>query len=237
MSVPINGRVNSGAYDRPFSGVGIEFDPLGIKPGRSGVSLHETGFLAANSQWNFPAVFSPFWRFYQNASRGHCVLFGERMVELLPGAIMLIPPHCLFHCLGGNPVPSFWMAFSFSRRLHGSIAPPVLLKARDTEMCLIRDLKNVILPNSSLRPDEAVNRLFNLQLGTSPARYVSEMRVREAARLLLQTGDTVDGIPQPRVFHPRVQAGCRGSPRRIPPHPPPTRKPHPLRIASASTCP
>ena len=262
MSDPLNGRVNRGSYEQPFSGVGIEFDPLGIKPDRSEVSLHETGYLEANSRWNFPGVFSPFWRFYQNASRGHCVLFGERMVELLPGAIMLIPPHCLFHCLGGNSVPSFWMSFSFSRRLHESIAPPVLLKARDTEMCLIRDLKNVILPNSSLRTDEVVrrnslallhvvlsrpelrwqppvpdnltrvidfvesrigeqfstpdlarlagsslsgfNRLFKLQLGTSPARYVSEMRVREAARLLLQTTDTIDEIAEATGFPNRA---------------------------------
>jgi len=262
MSVPINGRVNSGAYDRPFSGVGIEFDPLGIKPGRSGVSLHETGFLAANSQWNFPAVFSPFWRFYFNEFRGHCVLFGERMLELLPGQIMLIPPHCLFHCLGGNPVPTFWMAFSFTRRLHRDVVPPVLLKARDTDLCLIRDLKNLILPNSSLRPDDAVlrnslallhvvlsrpelswqppvpnnlaraiehiesrldtrlavealarlagmspagfNRAFRSQFGTSPSRYVTEMRVREAARRLLQEDETIDAIAEKTGFPNRA---------------------------------
>ena len=262
MSDPINARVNRGAYDRPFSGVGIEFDPLGIQPGRSGVSLHETGFLAENPQWNFPGVFSPFWRLYYNASRGHCAVFGERMVELLPGRIMLIPPHCLFHCLGGNPVPTFWIAFSFTRRLHRDVVPPVLLKARDTDLCLIRDLRDLILPNSSLRPDDAVlrgslallhvvlsrpelswqppvpnnlarvaghieayldtrlavhelarlagmspagfNRAFRRQFGTSPARYVTEMRVREAARRLLQEDKTIDAIAEKTGFPNRA---------------------------------
>ena len=29
---------------------GIEFDPLGVQPGRTGLTLHETGFLAANKR-------------------------------------------------------------------------------------------------------------------------------------------------------------------------------------------
>jgi AraC-like DNA-binding protein len=255
-------RVNKGSYDQPFSGVGMEFDPLGIQPARPAVTLHETGYLEANVRWNFPGVFSPFWRFYQNSSRGHCVLFGERMVELLPGVIMLIPPHCLFHCLGGNPVPSFWLAFSYSRRLHGDVVPPVVLKARDTDLCLIRDLKNLVASNPYLKPDEAVyhnsiallhstlsrpelrwqpavpenlakaidhvgarigekfstrelaglaatsvsgfNRLFRAHFGTSPGRYVAEMRVREAARLLLESKETIEKIAEATGFPNRA---------------------------------
>lgn len=262
MSDPITGRINRGSYDRPFSGVGIEFDPLGIQPDRSGVSLHETGFLQANALWNFPGVFSPFWRFYYNESRGHCVLFGERMVELVPGRIMLIPPHCLFHCLGGNPVPTFWMAFSFTRRLHTGVVPPVCLTARDTDLCLIRDIQELVLSHPNLRPDDATyrnslallqitlsrpelswqppvpnnlarvaeniearlnaklaiqelarlagmspagfNRAFRTQFGTSPARYVTEMRVREAARRLLQEDETIDAIAEKTGFPNRA---------------------------------
>jgi len=262
MSDPITCRVNRGAYDRPFSGVGIEFDPLGIKPDRSGVSLHETGFLEANSNWNFPGVFSPFWRFYHNASYGHCVLFGERMVELVPCLIMLIPPHCLFHCLGGNPVPTFWMSFSFTRRLQRDAVPPVLLEARDTDLCLIRDIRELVVSNPELQPDDATyrnslallqitlsrpelswqppidknlaraiahvetrldtklavrdmarlagmspagfNRAIRGQFGTSPARYVTEMRIREAARHLLQDDETIDVIAENTGFPNRA---------------------------------
>ena len=262
MSDPITCRINRGAYDLPFSGVGIEYDPLGITPGRSGLTLHETGFMEANSRWNFPGVFSPFWRFYYNASRGHCVLFGDRMVELVPGVVMLIPPHCLFHCLGGNPVPTLWMAFSFTRRLHTDMLPPVLLEARDTELCLIRDLKELIRSNDEGMPTDAIyrnsiallqvalsrpelrwqppvpenmtrvikhieskleakfsgrdlarlagmspagfNRVFRRLFGTSPAQYVTQMRVRKAACLLLQSNETIEYIAEKTGFTNRA---------------------------------
>ena len=262
VSNRIINRVNRGAYKQPFSGVGVEYDRLGIKPDRSGLTLHETGFLEDNSHWSFPNTFSPFWRFYHNASRGHCVIFGERMVELLPSFVMLIPPDCLFHCLGGNPVQSFWMTFSFTRRLHGDVAPPVLLKARDTELCLIRDLKELVLSNPQGKPDDAIcrnsnallqvtlsrpelrwqqpvpenlarvighidrelasklsghalarlagmstanfNRVFRRQFGTSPARHVAETRVREAARLLIQSDESIEDIAAKTGFPNRA---------------------------------
>jgi len=262
MSDPIKLRVNAGAYDRPFSGVGIEYDPLGVKPGRTGITLHETGYLPANAQWNFPGVFSPFWRLYYNGNRGHCVLFGEQMTELTPKQIMIIPPHCLFHCLGGNPVANFWIAFSFTRKLHPDTALPLLLAPSDTELCLIRDLRKFILANSDWEPTEAIqrnslallqvvlsrselrwqpplpenlarvrqhietrlrtklanpalaklsglsvagfNRAFRSHFNITPARYVTEMRVREAARLLLQSDDTIDAIADKAGFPNRA---------------------------------
>ena len=262
MSDPIRLRINVGAYDRPFSGVGIEYDPLGVRPDRTGITLHEAGYLPANAQWNFPGVFSPFWRLYYNASRGHCVLFGEQMTELTPKHLMLIPPHCLFHCLGGNPVENFWIAFSFARKLHPDSPLPVLLTPSDTELCLIRDLRKFILANPDWESTEAIhyhslallqvvlsrselhwqpplpenmarvcqhietglrtklassalaklaglsiagfNRAFKIHFNTTPARYVTEMRVREAARLLLQSDDTIDVIADKSGFPNRA---------------------------------
>jgi hypothetical protein len=46
MSDSTQSRTNVGAYDQPFSGVGIEYYPLGVKPGRSGLTLHESGYLS-----------------------------------------------------------------------------------------------------------------------------------------------------------------------------------------------
>ncbi len=262
VSNSVQGRINTGAYDRPFSGVGIEYDPLGVKPGRTGITLHEAGHLPANRDWNYPSVFSPFWRLYFNSKRGHCVLFGERMTELTPRNLMLIPPHCLFHCLGVNPVPTFWLAFSFTRTLHPSHTLPVLLRPRDTELCLIRDVKQLILANRQWEPNDAIfrnslallhvvlarpelhwqppipenmarvrsfiegnlavpltnpilarqaglsvagfERAFKRHFGTTAALYVCEMRVREAARLLLQTGDTIDDIAEQTGFPNRA---------------------------------
>ena len=262
VSDPIRQRVNVGAYDRPFSGVGIEFDPLGLQPGRAGITLHETGFLPANVDWSFPGVFSPFWRLYHNADRGHCILLGERVVELSSQHLVLIPPHCLFHCLGHNPVAHFWVAFSFTRQLHPEAPVPVLVPPRDTELCLIRDLKALIGVKVEPAPNEAIyrnslallqvvlarpelrwraplpeylaraqkhietrlrsklpgpalaklsglstagfNRAFKRHFGTSPARYVTERRVREAARRLLQTDQTIDDIADQTGFPNRA---------------------------------
>jgi AraC-like DNA-binding protein len=262
VSDPIRSRVNVGAYEQPFSGVGIEFDPLGVKPGRTGITLHETGYLPANAQWNFPATFSPFWRLIYNASRGHCVLFGERMIELTPAHIMLIPQHCFFHSLGANPVPTFWMTFSFTRHLHPDHTIPVLLPPRDTELCLIRDLRELISADANWDPNDAIfrnslallqvvlarpelrwqplmpenfvrvrrfiqeglamkltasilarraglsvasfNRRFKRHFGVTPARYVTETRVREAAHLLLQTDETIEAIAEETGFPNRA---------------------------------
>jgi AraC family transcriptional regulator of arabinose operon len=262
VSYSIRGRINVGAYARPYSGVGIEFDPLGVKPGRTGITLHEAGFLPRNRDWNFPSVFSPFWRLYFNQRGGHCVLFGERVVELTPAHIMLIPPHCLFHCLGSNPVPTFWLAFSYTRVPANELTPPLLLKPRDTELCLIRDLRRLINADKGWEPDAAIfsnslallhvllsrpellwqpplpenmervrrtieenpgaalsnpilarlaclsvagfERVFRRHFGTTAARYVTEMRIREAARLLLQTDATIEAISDQTGFPNRA---------------------------------
>ncbi len=262
VSYSIQGRINVGAYDRPFSGVGVEYDPLGVKPGRTGITLHETGYLPANTDWNYPSVFSPFWRLYYNGEPGHCVLFGESMVELTPKDMMLIPPHCLFHCLGTNPVPTFWIAFSFTRTLSKDHIPPLLLKPRDTELCLIRDLQHLIVADKTWDPTDTIfrnslallnvvlarsdlhwqpplpenmqrvrqiieeklgaplsnptlakqaglsvagfDRTFKKHFGTTAARYATEMRVREAARLLLQTDETIEAIAEQTGFPNRA---------------------------------
>lgn len=262
MSDSLKCRINVGAFGRPFSGVGIEFDPLGAQPGRTGITLHESGHLPANADWSFPCVFSPFWRLYYNEQRGHCVYFGDWIVELTPEHIVLIPPHVLFHCVGTNPVSNIWLAFSFTRKLHPEVEVPALLEPRDTELCLIRDLKKLIADDRTWEPTDAIhrhslallqvvlarpelrwqpplpdnlervrrrieenfgsvlanpdlarlaglseagfNRAFKRHFGTTPARYVTEMRVREAARLLLQTSESIEGVAEQTGFPNRA---------------------------------
>jgi len=262
MPFSLHGHINRGAYEQPFSGVGIEYYPLGVKPGRSGITLHECGYLPNNTQWNYPSVFSPFWRLYYNSRRGHCVLFGDRMVELTPDHLMLIPDHSLFHCLGENPVPTFWTMFNFTKRLQPSLDVPILLKPRDTELCLIHDLKNLIEVNDNWAPTDAIYRnslallqvvlarpelswqppvpdnltliikyikehigeslpnpllaqraamsidgfcrSFRKHFGTPPARFVSEIRVNEAGRLLLKTRETIEDIAEKTGFPNRA---------------------------------
>ena len=160
MSYPITKAVNKGAYESPFSGTGIEFDPLGIEPDRMGLVIHETGYNPCNSDWNFPSVLSPFWRIYHNRQRAHCVVFGEEYFELTPDRIVLIPDHQVFHCLGQQPVPSFWIHFGFNQKPAPHQALPICLEPADAEMCLIQTMSDLILADG-MRPS---NRIYSLSL-------------------------------------------------------------------------
>ncbi len=129
-------------------------------------------------------------------------------------------------------------------------------------MCLIRDVKELVLSNPDLRPDDVTcrnslallqitlcrpeltwkppvpknlarvighieshldtrlamqelarlagmssagfNRAFRSQFGTSPARYVTETRVSEAARHLLEDDETIDAIAERTGFPHRA---------------------------------
>ena len=130
---------NRGAYTSPFSGVGVEFFPLGVLPDHSGLVLHEAGYLPRNDWWNFPNVLSPFWRLYYNFRPGHKVVFPDGELALTPDRIVIIPDHQLFHCRGETPVPNLWLAFSLARRLAPDQAIPIVLAPTRTELGLLRD--------------------------------------------------------------------------------------------------
>jgi AraC-like DNA-binding protein len=268
---------NRGAYDQPFSGVGVEFYPLGVPPDHSGAVLHETGYLAHNDWWNFPDVLSPFWRLYYNFDPGHSVVFGEREIPLTPRHILLIPDGHLFHCRGCKPVRNLWLAFSSAFRLESGQPAPILLRPTRTELALLRDVARLIgtrsratVPRRPLyhrslallhlilaRPElrwqtqtvpegirratqhiraaldaplalpelarqaglsvSAFTRHFRRCHGVAPTRFIMQGRVREAARLLAQTGATIEeiagrtGFPN-RAYFSRVFAQLTGEP-------------------------
>jgi AraC family transcriptional regulator, arabinose operon regulatory protein len=130
---------NRGAYASPFSGVGVEFFPLGVPPDHSGFVLHEAGYLPRNDWWDFPNVLSPFWRLYYNFQRGHKVIFADREVELTPEHLVVIPDRQLFHCRGLTPVSNLWLAFSVTRRLAPRQPIPIVMSPTRTERSLIQD--------------------------------------------------------------------------------------------------
>jgi AraC family transcriptional regulator, arabinose operon regulatory protein len=130
---------NRGCYSNPFSGVGMEFFPLGMIPDQSGVLLHEAGYLERNDWWIFPNTLSPFWRLYFNARAGHKVVFPNAEYELTPEHIVLIPDHQLFDSLGRGPVPHTWMTFQVARRIDPRQAVPLLLRPTATERGLLRE--------------------------------------------------------------------------------------------------
>ena len=86
-------RNNNGAYTTPFSNTGVEFFPLGVVPDYSGLVLHESGYLPHNENWNFPNIFSPFWRLIYDGGPGHTIVFPDREVPLGPDRIVILPDH------------------------------------------------------------------------------------------------------------------------------------------------
>jgi AraC-like DNA-binding protein len=249
---------NIGAYDSPFSGVGIIHDPLWADSPRSGVVIHECGYLEANENWNFPSVFGPFWRLYYNAEPGHSLVFEKEAVELNPDRIVLVPPHQLFHCRSTRPSPSLWVHFSVTRKLSGKMAGALAFQPSPAELALSQELKEAILEVQELRATDRNFRLakalvltmlarreldwntaipehllktqrhieehyaeglsnkelvrvagvnivrfmtdFKKFHGTTPAKYVQEIRVREAAYLLLHTKESLDAIAEKTGF-------------------------------------
>jgi AraC family transcriptional regulator, arabinose operon regulatory protein len=151
MSDPALRLRNRGAYTSPFSGVGVEYFPLGTPPDHSGLVLHEAGYLPCNDWWDFPNVLSPFWRLYHNGRRGHKVIFSHGEFELTPENLIVIPDHQLFHCRGFKPVPTLWLAFNVTRRLAPGQQIPFVLRPSLTERALMRDY-------SRLFSDEEPNR-------------------------------------------------------------------------------
>jgi len=99
-----------------YSGLGVEFNPLGVTDAALNPTLHETGYLPNNSKWNFPDVLSPFWRVYYNLDGGHHVFINDETHELIPGRLFVIPDQIFIHCRGDHPVRHFWMQFSISSR-------------------------------------------------------------------------------------------------------------------------
>ncbi len=158
MSDSVLSRINVGAYDQPFSGVGIEYYPLGGEFDHTGLLIHEVGYLPRNTSWNFPSVFSPFWRLYYNSKPGYCVSFQDTFYEITPDHVMLIPDHQFFHCLGANSVPMFWMAFSTVHAVSPMQSVPILVKAKKTELSLIEDIQTLIVEDKTYEPTDSIYR-------------------------------------------------------------------------------
>lgn len=245
------GRVNVGAYASPFSGVGEEYDPLGLVPGYSGIILHEAGYWASNYNWNFPSVYSPFWRICYDYQPGHFLRFDDRVIPMDPERVVLIPNHQLFDCIGDPPVPSLWNSFSCARQANPHQEMPICLPVDPIMESFLRELPTIFEDKSKERRDrifkmslsfilyslsrpeiiwqsplpsyitrivEMINddpihkwsiselaqssgtspdnfsRTFHRWMGSTPARYITEIRLREACQQLSYTDDTIEAI-------------------------------------------
>ena len=262
MSFSSARRHNTGAYTTPFSNTGIEFFPLGVLPGHSGVVLHESGFVRSNRDWNFPDMFSPFWRLIYDFRLGHKIVFPEREVALGPERIVLLPDHHRCHFQETRPTPTFWLHFSHPRRPVPLQPIPIELVLTRIEMDLIGELVTLF---GGHRRDENRERIFRLSIallqvvlsrpdiqwmkekpesllkavhfieqhfaepiynpqlarlanmsttsfveefrrcqGVTPARFISQIRIREVCNLLANTAMSLDDVAERTGFPNRA---------------------------------
>ena len=250
-------RRNIGAYERPFSGVGMEFVPPGVAPGETGIVLHEAGYWPHNRWWNFPAHYSPFWRIYYDYRPGHAVRFGERETPLGPGRLVVIPNHQRFDSRGDPPVPSLWLHFTCRRNADPRQPMPIVIPLNAALRALVRDFpplfrshredrreavfrlsaafilvvlnqpqirwqppipapvagavaqinrqpgrtwSNPAMAREACMSTEGFLRAFRRWMNSTPRRYLTEVRIREACRLLSGTPDSISRIAESLGF-------------------------------------
>lgn len=246
-----------------FSGLGVEFSPPGVVSALPNPLLHEIGFLAKNSHWNYPSVLSPFWRIYYNLDGGHTIFVKDKAHELIPGRLFIIPAEVFLFCRGEHPVRHFWMAFSLPNRWVDREQPiPIELEPTAEEAALIDAISHAIeehpdgpdkesvyhqgmailhlllarlnilwkpefpesfsrllefidqhaheaIPNRTLARQAGMSiptlcRAFQSYLHTTPANYVSQVRIRRAARLLTQSELGMEEIAEQAGFPNRA---------------------------------
>jgi AraC-like DNA-binding protein len=156
MPIPINIASNETDQLSPvYSGLGMEFSPLGITDFAIHPVLHETGYLPNNSKWNFPSVLTPFWRIYYNLDGGHRIFINNETHELEPGRLFIIPDQVFIHCEGEHPVRHFWMAFSLpGKRINLKQALPIKLEPSADEGELIAGISGLI-ERKEARPNDS----------------------------------------------------------------------------------
>ena len=161
MHIPAKQGARWGAYSNPFSGIGQTFFPLSVQQEPEPFTLHEAGYVARRHDWNYPSVFSPFWRLNYDFQRGHKVIFRDKEVFLGPDRILLIPDHQFFHCQGQEPRPHFWLHFSCARRVSPDQPIPIELPVRRSELDVMKELTELI---GSRHPGKHKNRILHASL-------------------------------------------------------------------------
>jgi hypothetical protein len=127
-------------------------------------------------------VFSPVWRLYYNQKGGHFVRIGASCVELTPEHVMLIPSHCLCHLLGYG-MALLNLVLTRPELQWNTPLPANMERVRQViEERLAQALPNATLAKVAGLSVDALERAFKRHFGTTAARYVTKLRVREASR-------------------------------------------------------
>lgn len=188
-------RRNIGAYEQPFSGVGMEFEPLGGANAETGFVLHEAGYLDENPNWNFPNVYSPFWRIYYDFESLHSVRFGKRVTRLRADRVYVIPNHQRFDCIGDPPVAKLWMSLSCTRSADPSSPMPIAIHTNEIILSLVKEISLLF------KTGEEQNRERIYQLSVSFTLYVlSRPEIKWQAPMPEKVVSVVEGINSDPAF-------------------------------------
>jgi len=97
------------------------------------------GFQRRNRHWNFPQVFSPYWRLYYNFSAGHYVEHEGTRYPLAPGHFLLIPDNVLFHCVSSTKsCDHFYLHFLIQPGHLPRLRMPVAVAADSVSLAMIK---------------------------------------------------------------------------------------------------
>jgi AraC-like DNA-binding protein len=259
VSYSAHKKRNRNADSIPFSGMGMEFLPLGVLPDQSGVLLHEAGFAAKHHRLSSPNVPSPFWRLFYTTRPGHKLVFSDTEYELTADHVVLIPDQQLFQTQANSLGPSCWMHFQVGRRLDPQQKIPIRLRLHPLEIKILNQLRRhftglgrgnreavlhtslallhllLIRPEINWMPNRppdflhlALRRIeteyakglsmpdlartsglsvrgfaqaFKKLQGMTPGRFLSQVRLRESAFLLVNTQLSIEKIAE-RVGFP-----------------------------------
>ncbi len=124
----------------PYSPDALNF-PEGSSVERfSRVRVYAVGVQPGMKDWNYPQVFSPFWRLYSNRGPGWRLRIGEQLYPLNEGQLMLVPSHLLFHCENDAPADHCWIHADVAAEWRSSIALPLQLDAAPFQQELLSQL-------------------------------------------------------------------------------------------------
>ena len=214
-----------------------------------------------NRHWNFPNVFSPFWRLYYDFAPGHKLVFPDRTVALGPDRFVLVPSRSRFHCRGERAVETLWLHFDCARHLVPGQLVPIELKPTPAEAACLAELVQMLgrnqegnlhhrifgfslallqlvlnrpeiqwlegVPAGVVRAVQHIEghfsselyiaalarvagmsvrnfmRTFSRHYGLAPGQFIAQVRVREAAHLLLSTDGSLEQIAEKTGFRDR----------------------------------
>jgi AraC-like DNA-binding protein len=126
----------------------------------SGVVIHETGHLARNPDWNFPSMFSPYWRLIYDWRAGHKLVLPDREIMLGPERLVLNPDHFRCDFRGAAPVPTSWIHFTHDRRPTHAQEVPIVLTPTPVERGLLTELAGLF----GAPAETGRRRIFSLSL-------------------------------------------------------------------------